>query len=134
MFFDLFNEIKTCTRLDFFAFKFMFLYDNIQTSNTEMSSTFSSVSKLKQASLTVLHYRLDRSCFISFPSVHTSLIIFHFYFLHRTVHLSYFIYHSASCLCLPYLVALILHGHSTLLSISLFSQSRLWKLTTYECL
>ena len=42
-------------------------------------------------------------------------------------------HHSPSHSHLPYLVALILHGHSTLLSVSLFSQSRLWKLTTYEC-
>ena len=32
----------------------------------------------------MLHYRLHCSCFISFPSVHTSLIIFHFYFLQFT--------------------------------------------------
>ena len=32
------------------------------------------------------------------------------------------------------LVVFILHGHSNILSVSLSSQSRLWKLTTYECL
>ena len=41
---------------------------------------------------------LHCSCFISFPSVHTSVIIFHFYFLQSTVHLIHFIYQSPSCL------------------------------------
>ena len=82
----------------------------------------------------VLHYQLHCLCFISFPSVHTSLIMFHFYFLQSTVHLIHFTYHSPSRSCLPYLVVFILHGHSTSLSVSLFSQSGLWKLTTYECL
>ena len=77
---------------------------------------------------------LHCSCFISFPSVHTSLIMFHFYFLQSTVHLIHFTYHSPSRSCLPYLVVFILHGHSTSLSVSLFSQSHLWKLMTYECL
>ena len=62
-------------------------------------------------------------------SVHTSLVMFHF--LQSTAHLIHFIYHSPY---LPYLVVFILHGHSTLLSVSLYSQSRLWKLTAYECL
>ena len=44
----------------------------------------------------VLHYRLHCLCFISFPSVHTSLIMFHFYFLQSTVHLIHFICHSPS--------------------------------------
>ena len=77
---------------------------------------------------------LHCSCFISLPQVHTSLIMFHFYFLQSTVHLIHFTYHSPSRSCLPYLVVFILHGHSTSLSVSLSSQSRLWKLTTYECL
>ena len=42
----------------------------------------------------MLDYQLDCSCFISFPSVHTSFIIFHFYFLQFTIHLIHFIYHS----------------------------------------
>ena len=46
----------------------------------------------------------------------------------------HFTYHSPSRSCLPYLVVFILHGHSTSLSVSLFSQSHLWKLTAYECL
>ena len=82
----------------------------------------------------MLHYRLQCSCSISFPSIHTSLIMFHFYFLQSLVHLILFTYHSPSRSYLPYLVVFILHGHSTSLSVSLFSQSRLWKLTTYECL
>ena len=93
----------------------------------------------------LLHYRLHCSCFILFPSVHTSLFSFHLIFfsphfidhvsfLFPSVHLIHFIYHSPShsYLNLPYLVPLILHGHSTLLSLSLFSQSRLWKLTTFD--
>ena len=61
------------------------------------------------------------SCFISFAWVHTSLIMFHFYFLQSTVHLIHFTYHSSSCSCLPYLVVFILHDHSTSLSVSLSS-------------
>ena len=64
---------------------------------------------------------------ISFSLI--SLFKFHFYFLQSTVHLIHFTYHSPSRSCLPYLVVFILHGHSTSLSVSLFSQSRLWKLT-----
>ena len=69
----------------------------------------------------MLHYLFHCSCFISFPSVHTSLIMFHFYFLQSTVHLIRFIYHSPSRSNLPHLVPLILHGHSTLLSVSILS-------------
>ena len=82
----------------------------------------------------LLHYWHHCSYFISYLSVHASLIMFHFYFLQSTVHLIHFTYHSPSRSCLPYLVVFILHGHSTSLSVSLSSQSRLWKLTTYECL
>ena len=82
----------------------------------------------------MLHYRLHCSSFILFSSVHTSLIIFHFNFLQFTVHLIHVTYHSPSRSYLPYLVIFILHGHSTLLLVSPFNQSRLWKLTTYECL
>ena len=57
-----------------------------------------------------------------------------FYFLQFTVHLIHSIYHSPYHSHFPNLVALILHGYWSLLSVSLFSQSRLWKLTTYECL
>ena len=39
-----------------------------------------------------LHSTLNYSCCISFPSVHTSLIMFHFYFLQSTVHFIHFIY------------------------------------------
>ena len=72
-----------------------------------------------------LQSTLHCSCFISFHPVHTSLIMFHFYFLQSTVHLIHFIYYSPSHSYLPYLVWIILHGHSSLLSVSLFSQSRL---------
>ena len=88
----------------------------------------------KVTSLQLLHYRLHWSCFISFPSVHTSLMMFHFYLPSSTVHLIHSIYHSPSRSYLPYLVVFILHGHSTSLSLSLFSQFHLWKLTTYEYL
>ena len=71
----------------------------------------------------MLHYRLHCSCFILFPSVHNSLFMFHRYFLQSTVHLIHFTYRSPSRSYLSYLVAFILHGHSTMLSVSLFSQS-----------
>ena len=48
-----------------------------------------------------LQSTLNWSCFISFPSVHTSLIMFHFYFLQLTVHVIHFIYHSPSRSYLP---------------------------------
>ena len=73
----------------------------------------------------------------------TSLFMFHvisfsphfidhvsFLFLQSIVNLVRFTYHSPSCSCLPYLVVFILHVHSTSLSVSLFIESRLWKLTT----
>ena len=84
----------------------------------------------------MLHYRLHCSCFISFSSVHTSLIMFHFYFLQSTVHLIYFIYDSPSRSCLPYLVAFILHGHSTSLSVFNlnFFQFKFLILDTYSLL
>ena len=47
--------------------------------------------------------------------------MFHFYFIHSIVHLMYFIYYSPSHSYFLYLVALILHGYSNLLSVSLFS-------------
>ena len=71
----------------------------------------------------MLHYRLHCSCFTLFPSAHTSLFMFHCYFLQSTVHLIHFTYRSPSRSYLSYLVAFILHGHSTMLSVSLFSQS-----------
>ena len=73
-------------------------------------------------------------CFISFPSVHTLLIMFYFYFFQSTVDLIHFTYHIPSCSYLPYLVVFILHGRSASLSVLLFSQSNLWKLMTYKCL
>ena len=75
-----------------------------------------------------------RNCYIDSVTLSISLFMFHFYFLQSTVHLIHFIYHSPSCSYLPYLAALILHVHSTLLWVSLFRQPGLWKLTTYECL
>ena len=51
---------------------------------------------------------LHCSCFISFPWVHTSLMMFHFYFLQSTIHLIHFTYHSPSRSCLPYLVVFII--------------------------
>ena len=111
------------------------------------------------------------SCFISFPSVHTSLFMFHLisfsphfidhvsshffqstlhcscFILLPSVHTSLFMFHlisfspqsisfisSTTVHLVPYLVVFILHGHSTSLQVSLFSQFRLWNLTTYECL
>ena len=94
----------------------------------------------------MLHFRLNCSCFISFPSVHTSLFMFylisfrphfidHGSFLFPSVHSPShsFINHSPSHLHFTYLVALILHGRSTW-SVLFLSQSRLWKLTIYKFL
>ena len=52
---------------------------------------------------------LHCSCFISFPQVHTSLIMFHFYFLQSTVHLIHFTYHSPSRSYLPYYLVIQPH-------------------------
>ena len=111
-----------------------------------------------QVSSHFLQSALHCSYFISFPSVHTSLLIFHLisfsphfiihvsshffqcalycscFILFPSVHLIHFINLTPSHSHLLYLVAFIVHRHSTLLSVSLFGQCRLWKLTTYECL
>ena len=84
-----------------------------------------------------LHYRFHCSCFISFSSVHTSLfLMFHLisFTPHLIDHASFLLpsVHSPSHSYLPYLVALILHGHSTLLWVPLFSQFRFWNLTIYR--
>ena len=90
--------------------------------------------------------RLERHLVAS-VTLSTSLFTFHlisssphftdhvsFYFLQSTVHLIHFIYHSLSNSHLSYLVTLVLQRHSMLLSVSPFSQLRLWQLTTYDCL
>ena len=116
---------------------FFFLYDT----NKLDSVIFRNVDL---GEIKVLHYQLDCSCFISFLSVRTSLPMshlisftpyfifhvssFHLYFLHSTVHLIRFICDSSSHSYLAYLVALILLGHSTLLPVLLFSQSRVSEL------
>ena len=67
-----------------------------------------------------LQSTLHCSRFISFLSLHTSLIMFHFYFVQSTVHFIHFTYHSPSRSCLPYIVVSRWYGHSTSLSVSLF--------------
>ena len=75
-------------------------------------------------------------CLLRFVSLSTSLFMYHlfffsprfivhvlFCFLQSTVHLIHLIYYSSSHSHLSYLVALILHCQSALLSVSLFSQS-----------
>ena len=79
-----------------------------------------------------------------FVTLSTSFVMFHlisispllidyvsFHFLQFTVHLIHFSCHSLSYSHLPYLVALILNGHSTLLSV--ISSLELLSMT-YECL
>ena len=105
-----------------------------QKKRERVTFIFDSLVKSLNSKRGMLYYRLHCSCFILFPSIHTSLIMFHFYFLQSTIHVIHFTYNSPSRSCLPYLVVFILHGHSTSLSVSVFSQSRLWKLTTCECL
>ena len=70
-----------------------------------------------------LQSTLHCSGFTSFPSVHTSLIMFHFYFLQPTVHLIHFTYHSPSRSYLPYLVVFMSHAfmYSRCHSVSLVS-------------
>ena len=48
---DFFNDVRTCTRPEFFAFAFMTMCDDLQFLVTRMSSTFYSVSKLKYRNL-----------------------------------------------------------------------------------
>ena len=54
-----------------------------------------------------LQSTLHCSCFISVLLVHTSLIMFNFYFLQSTVHLFHFTYYSPSHSYLPYLFVFI---------------------------
>ena len=48
---DFFNNVRTCTRSEFFAFDFMNMCDDFQFLVTRMKSTFYSVSKLKYRNL-----------------------------------------------------------------------------------
>ena len=48
---DFFNDVRTCTRPEFFAFEFMNMCDDLQFLVTRMNSTFYSVSKLKYRNL-----------------------------------------------------------------------------------
>ena len=48
---DFFNDVRTCTRSEFFAFDFMDMCDNFQFLVTPMNSTFYSISKLKYRNL-----------------------------------------------------------------------------------
>ena len=48
---DFFNDVRTCTRSEFFAFEFLNMCDDSQFLVTRMNSTFYSVSKLKYRNL-----------------------------------------------------------------------------------
>ena len=48
---DFFNDVRTCTRSEFFASEFMTICDDFQFSVTRMNSTFYSVSKLEYKNL-----------------------------------------------------------------------------------
>ena len=48
---DFFNDVRTCTRSEFFAFEFMNLCDDLQFLVTRMNSTFYSVSRHKYRNL-----------------------------------------------------------------------------------
>ena len=48
---DFFNEVRTCTRSEFFAFEFINMCNDFQFLATRMNSTFYSVSKLKYSNL-----------------------------------------------------------------------------------
>ena len=98
---------------------------------------------MSQRSCHLLHYRLPCSCFILFPSVHTSLFMFHLSsvsphfidhvsFLFSSVHSPSHSFHLPQSISFIFtLFGCTLHGYSTILSFSLFSQSHLWKLMTY---
>ena len=91
---------------------------------------------------------LHCSCFTLFPSVHTSLFMFHLIscsphfvdhvsFLFPSVHspsLSFHLLQSISFIFTLFVCIHILHGHSTIFSVSLFNQICLWKLMTYKYL
>ena len=88
------------------------LTEFIKTHNVEV---FGKLSPL-------LHYQLHCSCFISFHSVHTSLIVFHsISFSLQSISFTFTIFGCTHILSLVNL------------NVS-FRQPRLWKLTTYECL
>ena len=98
---------------------------------------------MSQRSCHLLHYRLPCSCFILFPLVHTSLFMFHLSsvsphfidhvsFLFSSVHSPSHSFHLPQSISFIFtLFGCTLHGYSTILSFSLFSQSHLWKLMTY---
>ena len=48
---DFFNDVRTCTRSEFFASEFMNICDNFQLLVTRMNSTFYFVSKLEYKNL-----------------------------------------------------------------------------------
>ena len=48
---DFFNDVRTCTRSEFFAFEFMNMCDDFQFLVIRMNSTFYSISKLKYRNL-----------------------------------------------------------------------------------
>ena len=55
---DLFNDVRACTRSEFFASEFMNICDDFQFSVTRISNTFYSVSKLEYRSLNSYFYLL----------------------------------------------------------------------------
>ena len=55
---DFFNDVRTCTRSEFFAFEFMNMCDGFQFSVTRMNGTFYSVSKLKYRNLNTYSHLL----------------------------------------------------------------------------
>ena len=77
-----------------------------QTNKKGVIFIFDPTVNLLNLKRAMLQYGFHCSCFISFPSVHTSLFVFHliffsphfilhisFHFLQSTVHLIHFIYH-----------------------------------------
>ena len=77
-------------------------------------------------------YIINFTVYISSHFLQTIAHLIHL--LQTIVHPIHCFYHSPSHSHLPYLVALIAHGHLTLFSLPPFSHSRLWKLTNNECL
>ena len=50
-FFRFLNDVRTCSRSEFFASEFKNIFDDFQFSDTRMNSTFHSVSKLEYRNL-----------------------------------------------------------------------------------
>ena len=135
-------------KLNSFINKQIELFFNQRNIKKEFVTFIDPLVKLLNSKRGILHYQLHRSCFVLFPSVHTSLFMFHIIsfspgFIDHVSCLFPSVHSPSLSLHLPQSISFIftlfgcihiLHLHSTILSVSLFSQSCLRKLMTYKCL